>query len=177
MFTLFYIVVVTEKTRSFVVFYWFSGNLLFWGSLNTWCNLINADFNISYLGMVSFQTNYITCPSSIDGDDPNKSVNHPSKSENQMEKSENQTYHRESCDRFSRVTCVGVWTLNFQLGCRNWKFRLLQTGNFDNPTGNFEFELEISTLSNWIFRVWTANFEFELEISTSQLEISSCISG
>ena len=101
MFTIFYIVAITEKTRSFVVFYWFSGNLLFWGSLNTWCNLINADFNISYLGMFSFQTKYITCPSSIDGDDPKKSVNHPSKSENQMEKSENQTYHRESCDWFS----------------------------------------------------------------------------
>ena len=53
--------------------------------------------------MFSFQTKYITCPSSIDGDDPKKSVNHPSKSENQMEKSENQTYHRESCDWFSRV--------------------------------------------------------------------------
>ena len=53
--------------------------------------------------MFSFQTKYITCPSSIDGDNPKKSVNHPSKSENQMEKSENQTYHRESYDRFSRV--------------------------------------------------------------------------
>ena len=34
----------------------------------------------------------------------------------------------------------------------NWKFRLRQTGNFDIPTGNFEFKLEISTSANWKFR-------------------------
>ena len=113
MFTLFYIMVITEKTRYFVVFYWFSGCLLFWGSLNTWCNLIKADFNISSFGMFSFQTKYLTCLSSIDGDDPKKSVNHTSKSENQMEKSENQTYRRESCDRFSRVHTV--WQTNLYL--------------------------------------------------------------
>ena len=63
----------------------------------------------------------------------------------------------------------------------NWKFRLRQTGNFDIPTGNFEFKLEISTSAswkfrhpNWKFRVQTRNFDFgKLEISTSQLEISS----
>ena len=54
----------------------------------------------------------------------------------------------------------------------NSKFRLRQTGNFDIPTGNFEFKLEISTSANWKFR--TGNFDFfKLEISTFQLAISS----
>ena len=48
----------------------------------------------------------------------------------------------------------------------NWKFRV-QSGNFDIPTGNFEFKLEISTSANWKFRhpnwkfrVQTRNFDF-----------------
>ena len=46
-----------------------------------------------------------------------------------------------------------ISTFQLEISSSNWKFRLLQTGNFDIPTGNFEFELEISTLSNWKFRV------------------------
>ena len=70
---------------------------------------------------------------------------------------------------------------NWKFRLPNWKFRLRQTGNFDIPTGNFEFKLEISTSANskfrhpnWKFRVQNRNFDFgKLEISTSQLEISS----
>ena len=48
----------------------------------------------------------------------------------------------------------------------NWKFRV-QSGNFDFQTGNFDFQT-----GNFDFQ--TGNFDFgKLEISTSQLEISS----
>ena len=50
--------------------------------------------------MFSFQTKYLTCLSSIDSDDPKKSVNRIS---------ENQTYRRESCDRFSRVMYIYLY--------------------------------------------------------------------
>ena len=74
-----------------------------------------------------------------------------------------------------------ISTSQLEISSSNSKFRLRQTGNFDIPTGNFEFKLEISTSANWKFRhpnwkfrVQTQNFDFgKLEISTSQLEISS----
>ena len=76
------------------------------------------------------------------------------------------------------IVVPAYWFINHSL---NWKFRV-RTGNFDFfkleifdiPTGNFEFELEISTSSNWKFRhsnwkfrVRTGNFHFvQLEISS-----------
>ena len=60
-----------------------------------------------------------------------------------------------------------ISTFQLEISSWNWKCWLLQTGNFDIPTGNFEFELEISTLSNWKFRVWTGN----LDIPTGNLDI------
>ena len=60
-----------------------------------------------------------------------------------------------------------ISTFQLEISSSNWKFRLLQTGNFDIPTGNFEFELEIFTLSNWKFRVWTGN----LDIPTGNFEL------
>ena len=81
-----------------------------------------------------------------------------------------------------------ILTSQLEISSSNSKFRLRQTGNFDIPTGNFEFKLEISTSANWKFRhpnwkfsssnskfrlrqtgnfdIPTGNFDFKLEIST-----------
>ena len=95
-----------------------------------------------------------------------------------------------------------VRTRNFQLECRNFQFEEVEisSSNSKFPVQTMVNEpirwnnyitnqqLEISTSSNWKFRVKSGNFEFQtgnfdfqtrnfdfgkLEISTSQLEIST----
>ena len=88
-FTNVYMLLYWGWSRKKHVILWFSldicGYLLLWDLLNTWCNLINADFNVSCFKMFSFQTKYLNCPSSLDGDGRKKSENCISKSENQMD--------------------------------------------------------------------------------------------
>ena len=71
-----------------------------------------------------------------------------------------------------------ISTSQLEISSSNSKFRLWQTKNFDIPTWNFEFKLEISTSTNWKFRhpnwkfrVQTRNFElhFRLECGTNTL--------
>ena len=88
-----------------------------------------------------------------------------------------------------------VRTRNFQLECRNFQFEEVEisSSNSKFPVQTMVNEpirwnnyitnqqLEISTSSNWKFRVQSGNFEFQtgyfdfgkLKISTSQLEIST----